>query len=330
MIIPIVGASALEFWLSGVSAFPPNQFSVQNRKLVSLPEEYFVDYQEENYRAISSQYGLSLPIQIMVNKDADRKSGNCFHIRMRPKKLPDKSFVRLNKDIYISSPELCFIQVAKVLPLPKLVEAANDFCAMYSLNPNAALQQIARDPIVSTQNILSFLEQTKGLAGIKKARQAIAYAVDASFSPKESELAALASIRLSQGGYGMPKPGLNRDILLSEDAAKILGRNTCCCDLVWEKQRVIVEYDSNLTHLSVNQHAYDKRKTNALNMSGYKVFYVTAENMSSFKSIEATFSNLRKMLGLRPMKSTMEKYESIRREAVHAIVFTPWREYIKE
>ena len=329
MIIPIVGASALEFWLSGVSAFPANQFSIKNRKLVSLPEEYFVDYQEKNYKDISSQYGLSLPIQIMVNKDADRKSGNYFHICMRPKTLPDKSFIRLDNNIYISSPELCFIQMANVLPLPKLVETANDFCAMYSLKPNATLQQIARDPIISTQSIMSFLEKTKGLAGIKKARQAISYAVDASFSPKESELAALASIRLSLGGYGMPKPGLNRDILLSEDAAKILGRKTCCCDLVWEKQGVIVEYDSNLTHLSTNQHAYDKRKTNALNMSGYKVFYVTAENMNSFKNIEATFSNLRKMLGLRPMKSSMAKYESIRREAVHDIVFTPWRKYIK-
>ena len=327
MIIPIVGASALEFWLSGVSAFPANQFSAQNRKLVSLPEEYDIPYSQELYRKLAKQYGFSQPIVVMANKETGKKIKDSFCAVKRSAKIPEKSFIQLTDKILISSPELCFIQLSKVFPVSKLVEAANALCAAYSLDESATFAQIKREPITSTKNIKSLIKSANGMSGIKKARQAISYAVDRSFSPMESKLAAVASLPLILGGYGLSKPELNADVVLSDDAAKLLGRQTCCCDLVWEKQGVIVEYDSNLTHLSVNQHTYDKRKATALNMSGYKVFYITAANMHNFRDIETTFLNLRKFMGLRSSKDSLHKYESIRNEAVRAIVFDSWRKY---
>ena len=327
MIIPIVGASALEFWLSGVSTFPANQFSIKNRKLVSLPEEYSIPYSQELYRDISAKYHLSLPVHVMAEKASGRISNQFLSACIRPKHLPKDSFIQIN-DIYMSSPELCFIQLANTLPLPKLVEIANNLCAIFAFDKNAAYGQSPREQLLSVQNIKDYLCGVKKLSGVKNARQAISYAADRSFSPMESKLAALEVLSLSQGGYGFPKPELNFDVTLSEDAARFLGRQTCCCDQVWPDQKVIVEYDSNLSHLSPNQHAYDKRKANALNMSGYRVFFITAENMRSFKDIEKTFLNLRKILGIRPLVTQFNKNESKRRDAVHTIVFDSLEKYL--
>ena len=144
----------------------------------------------------------------------------------------------------------------------------------------------------------------------------------------ESILAALSVLPMSRGGYGFPKPEMNYDIRLDDAAAAFLGRASCCCDFVWIKQKVVVEYDSNISHLTPNQHAYDKRKYNALNMSGYSVFSITSDNMKNFKSIELTFSNLRKLLGLRPQTASWKKYEAIRRETVHSIVYNSWKNYL--
>ena len=327
MIIPIVGASALEFWLSGVSAFPSNQFSIQNRKLVSLPEEYRIPYSQNLYRDISTKYHLSLPVHVMAEKASGRISNQFLSAYKRPKHLPEDSFIQIN-DIYMSSPELCFIQMANKLPLPKLIEVANNLCAAFSLDTNATYGQSSRTPFVTVQDLKDYLCRATKFSGIQKARKAINYASDNSFSPMESKLATLAALPVPQGGYGLPKPVMNCDILLTNDAAAFLGRKSCKCDLVWENRKVIVEYDSNLSHLSVDQHAYDKRKANALNMSGYNVFYITADNMHSFKDIENTFFNLRKMLGLRLRTSVFESNESKRRETVHMIVFDSLKKYI--
>ena len=328
MIIPIVGASALEFWLSGVSAFPPNQFSTQNRKLVSLPEEYRIPYSQEIYRDISAKYHLSLPIHVMAKQYSGRKKGGSKYVCLQPQKMPEKSFIQIDKGIFISSPELCIFQMAKIFPLSKLVETVNILCADYSLDRNAIYGQKKRQSIATVDDIQSFIKRAKGLSGIKKTRQATSYAVNHAFSPMESKLAALSALPFSLGGYGLPKPELNREIELTNDAESMIGRHSCSCDLVWIKQKVIVEYDSNLSHLTPGQHAYDKRKYNALNMSGYHVFSITAENMKSIKDIEATFLNLRKLLGLRPQTSTLAQYESMRRNAVHAIIFDSWDKYL--
>ncbi|MBO4835743.1 MAG: hypothetical protein J5483_06490 [Lachnospiraceae bacterium] len=329
MIIPIVGPSALEFWLSGVARFDAAHLSAPNRKLISLPDDYETSCQHDNLCNLAEKYGLSLPLHIMVNKPDNRRHTRYCHTYLRPKKLSEDSFVQLSDSVYISSPELCFLQVTQIFPLSKLVEIANDLCALYLLDKTAVMGQTSRDPLVQVNNIKEYLCRVKSLPGVKLARQAISYALDCSGSPMESKLSAVAMPPLSQGGYALLRPELNLDISLTDEAASFLGRDTCCCDLVWEDQKVVVEYDSNLTHLSQNQHAYDKRKATALSMSGYRGFYITASNLRSFQDIEITFRNLRKILGQRADNDVFKKYESRRREAVRKVMYESWEDYLK-
>lgn len=327
MIIPIVGPSALEFWLSGMADLPIRLLSEKSRR-ISLPADYHISHRQVHYQNISAKLGLSLPVYVMANKETDRGDFPFMKPCIRPKHLPDQSFIQLNDLICISSPELCFVQMARILPIAKLIEVANNLCAIYALDNQVNYGFAARDSIIKPEDIVSFLQRAKGLSGIKKARQGFAYISDRSRSPMESKLAALAAMPLLCGGYHLPGFRLNWDVSLEDNAAKLLGRKSCCCDMVWEDQKVIVEYDSNLSHLSADQHAYDKSKTNALILSGYKTFFATADNMKNFKSIEEMFLTLRKMLGLRPLTPTLSKYESIRHETVRSVVFDSWKKYL--
>ena len=329
MIIPLVGPSALEFWLSGVARIDADHLSAPNRKLISLPENYEVVCKRDGIYSIAKRYGLSLPLYIMVNEAGNRNHGITCHSCVRPKILPKESFIQLDDVVYISSPELCFLQMTRFLPLPKLIEIANNLCSIYSLDKSVTYGQTVREALIEVNHIQTFLDHCDKMPGIKLARQAISYVLNRSGSPMESKLAALAMLSLSQGGYSLVKPKANLDISLTDEAASFLGRDTCCCDLVWEDQKVVVEYDSNLTHLSKDQHAYDKRKATALSMSGYRGFYITAANVNSFQNIETTFRNLRKILGQRPKQTLFNKYESRRREAVHSIMFHSWEQYLK-
>ena len=327
MIIPIVGPSALEFWLSGVA---DRSTSLLSSKLtrVSLPENYVISHQQEHYQKISIELGIDFPIHVMANRKPDRGHTRFSKPSIKPKNLPKNAFIQLSDSIYVSSPELCFVQMANLLPVPKIVEIANNLCAIYFIDKKKTYGLSARSPILDTADLLEFLNRAKGLNGIKKARQAIRYAADKSRSPIESQMAALEVLPFSQGGYGFPKPELNQDISLSDRAATLLKRESCNCDMVWMDQKVIVEYDSNLTHLSPDQHAYDKSKANALYLSGYKTFYATAKNLQSFKEIEAMFLTLREMLGLRPEKAKLQKYEAIRHKTVHIIMYDSWKKLI--
>ena len=77
--------------------------------------------------------------------------------------------------------------------------------------------------------------------------------------------------------------------------------------MVWPADKVIMEYDSTMTHLEVDQHYYDKKKITALNDSGYDLISATAEQFKNFTSYEALFELLRKKLKLRPRPDRMEK-----------------------
>ena len=103
--------------------------------------------------------------------------------------------------------------------------------------------------------------------------------------------------------------------------------------MVWKKQKVVLEYDSNLSHLGLEQHFKDKRRSTALNIAGYKVISITAEQIGNFGSIETAFLRIRSALGMRTHKDRWEEYLDLRRQVVKDILFQkdedPEREYLQ-
>ena len=310
MITPITYPTALNFWLRAKG--PIDEF-ISYYDFAGNSGEYFLKDVH--------LYDLTAPLHVMVPNASSRHKGNDIVSHVIPKGLPKDSFVQLTNSLYIITPECCFLMAAASLSVPELVVLANDLCAIYRLDPLSVTGQSSRKPITDLNKLIKYVISAGKVRGLDKARTALKYAADNSNSPMESRLAAIFSLPLMYGGFGLPKPELNYNVNLSPGASAYMERDCCCCDMVWLRQRIAGEYDSNLAHLTPEQHYYDKKRTTALSLSGYKTVSITAKNLSSYSEIENLCVNMRRVLGLRAQKDRLDKYSAIRRDTVNKIFF---------
>lgn len=312
--------SAIEYWLreKGIPyhfRFDPMSSGVNNKAVQRATSSRADIIQSVN------ELKFTEPVHVLAVESVQRNATDSIVFHRMPKKLPANSFLKVSEGIYICSPEYCFLQAAKYLSFPQLVLLANDLCAIYMKDDETEYQQRRRDPITTVKKIQSFLNQSNNIQGVTRAKRAIRYALDRSNSPMESRLAVLARLPFSRGGYALPEPKLNLRLRLQKKAADYLGRDYCTCDIVWEEQKVILEYDSSLSHLNKEQHIQDKGRATALTMSGYKVLSATSEQVKNFGNVEILFINLRQELNMRTHQNRLDQYYELRRKVVHQLLF---------
>lgn len=322
MAMIITYPSALQFWLHE-KGIPYSVRSTSYMEPVSndvLRKEFF---KRKDMHAMLAQLNFEEPVHIAVPDGVRRNNDERFEVHRIPAHLPENSFLRIADSLYIASPELCFLQAALELPLHEAVLLANELCAIYIKDPYTEYGQRRREIITTTESISSFLDAAAGLRGINKAKRAASYALDQSNSPVESRLATFGVLPISGGGAGLLKPELNLDIQLPAAGATHLGSQSICCDMVWPEKKIVLEYDSTLTHLSVYQHFKDKRRFTALTFSGYKTISVTAEQLHSFRAIEELFLNIRHTLGMRTHKKQWDNFFEKRWDVAHCLLIDP-------
>ena len=276
MIIPIVYPSALQFWMDSNLLDNADEFRYDRRVPALLPGKYQFLPRAELGMTLARQYGFTMPISVLA-------------------------------------PEFCFLEAAMDLSLLELIKLGFDLCAIYLPDASADYNQVGRKAITTRLTISEYLDTAPGLKGINKAKRAISYVLDNSNSPMETMVAMLMILPMHMGGYGIIKPELNRKVYLSDQGSRLLERNYCICDAVWGLQKVILEYDSNLTHLSPEQHRLDKARLSALTLSGYHVVSITADNFRNLSAIDNTFTALRWKLGQRKELKHLNKYSEERR-----------------
>lgn len=282
MITAITFPSALHFW-----KHYDNKIELHESSNLST-EQPFDSYMKSSLISFAAMHGIRIPLHIMVPSKEQRKKGE-FISHVIPKGLPEGSFVQLSDVIHITSPELTFLLAAKTMSIAELAVLACDLAGIYYLKESAEFGQEQRTPITSVEKIAEYLQNVQRIEGLKKARIAIKYAMNRSNSPVESKLAVAGSLRYYYGGYSISKPTLNYEVELSEEGKTFLKRNSCCCDMVWPDLKVVVEYDSDLAHLLPRRVRYDKRRTTALQLSGYTVITITRDHFTNENTIEELF-----------------------------------------
>lgn len=305
--------TAMQYWLF------QRDFNATKSQQPKIPDTLYFD---ESAVFLSAKYGFDIPIHVSVSNKAHRHLGKSFNSHYMAGCLPKNSFIPIEKNVAIASPELCFLRASRFLNIPSLVVLACDLCAIYTRSISDPIGQIGHTPITNTNKIRSFLDDVKDVKGIKKAKTAIRFALDQSNSPMESKLAAISQIAISRGGYHILKPELNGKIKLNENGKNLVNRDYISCDMVWRDKRVVIEYDSNRFHLDKRQHYYDKQRITALQFSGYTVISITAENLQNFHSIENIFFLIRSKLGMRRYSKEFEKTYDERYDTVQEIFFS--------
>lgn len=271
---------------------------------------------------------IKTPIHAFVAHPGDRKQleGVQFHVVQN---IPRRSFVQIEKSIYLSTPEACFLQLAKHLPIEKLIIIGFELCGFYGIrrsyetnSPRNNTNMEFRKPRTSPQKLSTYLERAKTNHGAEKATRALRYILGMSASPMESALAAFLCLPTRYGGYGLPCPILNHEIRLSKRSQLKLPPNpseSLWADLCWPEKKLIIEYDSDLFHSGTEKINRDSRRRTLLELEGYHVISVTKKQLYgeiAFEEIARTVARRLEHRGRIRTKNFAEKQHALRKAAL--------------
>lgn len=318
---PIAPQSAIQFWREALGKGKIKKRIITDKKYHIVPKEYLCPATIKKTEEIHEEVGIDLPITFVQPAKKYIRHTRAVNSIVRAKNLPQEAFLSMGRGMLMASPEYCFLYFANVLSYEKLVELGNDLCSIYVIDKKAKTGQSSSHSICSADELEEFVEKVRNFKGVKNARAAIKFVVDKSKSPRESKLAAIMFIPVKRGGYGLPKGLMNFRISLSKDGVALAKCKFLSGDIVWLDQKLVVEYDSDLTHLESNQHAFDKARVNALNQSGYRVITITKKTLSSLNDLDEMADTIRKALGLRSQKQELDKYKEKRWEVMKNLFY---------
>ena len=321
MIYAINSVSAFEFWRNAKCQLNADQYSFDKRTLEDLPDYFEVKMNTEMAEFLTNQLKLSPPLHIVVPSINQCKKYNSYLTTLRPKHLPPRSFVEVPcpglgpmHKVLVACPELCFVQLAPLLHFEELVYLGFELCGTYVFDKFAAAGQLRREQIATADSIRDYVSQAHDMKGLIKARQAAKYLIDNSNSPMESKIVTNAVLPFFRGGYAVPFPVLNERAQLTVKGEKALRQDEVVPDALWRRQRVTLEYDSDLTHLSSEQHDRDQNRSNAVTASDFKGISFTRADFKNPENSYMAFTTLRGVLGMRDEEATLRKYADKRKE----------------
>lgn len=322
MIITIIYPTSLDFWLHSDAMFiiGCDYFAASSINR-NLPKSYLksTPVSKETAITICQDLHLTLPLATCLSNPNMRRKNACFEVRTFKKPFPAKSFVRIPRkdyDIYMATPELCFLLAASHLDFIDLIELGFKLCAMYQETDDNIFHQRSYTPYTSASKIQNYLEATYFMKS-KFAREAAHYILDNSNSEAETKIAIMATLSIQQGGFGLRVPEMNYSFKLSETERFLYyykDKNTKSIpssiklDFAWPDYKIALEYNGISSHSSVSQQHADSNRINILQMEGYKIFVLTLNHLTNFQKFSIIMDNLRKVLDQSPAEKLMKKF----------------------
>ena len=239
--------------------------------------------------------------------------------------IPAGSFQPLRGELWVATPELTFVQMAGELDLAGTVKLGYELCAGYVISELFGRPE-ERDPLTSPAALREYVARSGNRAGIKTARRAVRYVRSGAESPMEVAVSMLLTLPRMYGGYGLPAAVLNPDITVrsragggAQTAKGAKPAKTYRCDLVWPRQRVIVEYDSDLHHSRKAELTRDTLRRNALQDAGWRVVGMTASQVYDEAAMDDAAAQLARALGVHG-NGTEPRGMLVRRAALRELV----------
>ena len=212
--------------------------------------------------------------------------------------LPPESLVKLADEVYVASPELCFLQMCQVLPRIDCIELAYELCGVYMTGPEFEDGFADQPAVTSVAKLQEYLARVESIPGAQRAYGATRYALDGARSPQEAALSMTLSLPTRLGGYGIPAPQLNHTLQVPHALQnRYTRRSEIECDLYWPG--LDVEYNSDQDHAQSAQRARDANRAIVLEKMGVQHIQVTRLQMKRSDEFEFIVRKIRDHLGLR-------------------------------
>lgn len=302
-----------------------------NPKPIVLAKQSFRQAEVLNTRVVSI-LGSGYPIDVCVGTP----QSSHFTTRIVPHvlqgKLPVGSFITVDGESSIASPELCALQACQSGDLITRLELLMELCGTYSLPTNGLGSAVfGIEAATTSKSINRYLRHCKGRRGHAQITQALPFVLDNSDSPRETEVALVITLPPRYGGYGFTKPKLNHVIAVSSIGGQFTTAPYYVVDELWEELKVIVEYDSDTYHLwkegghgiALNEEKVrkDRQRHEALEAMGYTVITITSDHTRDYEAFDRKMHQLAKALGGRLRKPSMETEQA--RRTLQKRLFNP-------
>lgn len=239
---------------------------------------------------------VDCPLEVLVRDKSQRSRSKAVTARVWSKPIVRTAFRRVTKDVYVSSPEFVFLQLATRLDLPELVALGMELCGTYrrnvkvpvlGTNDTELITLYQQKPLSNPKRLSNFLKSMPSAPGHAKAMNALEYVLANSASPMETALYLLLCLPRRLGGYALPKPVLNPPITLSKAGRMYTLRSVAKPDLYWKDFHLDLEYNSDEFH-DENSRAIDSMRRKALERMGVEVIELTKAELLSTRLLHAT------------------------------------------
>lgn len=280
--------SALEYWKSvrvGQRSFRP----------VEDVRPLLAEAPKKGTFADPGPWWLARPLHVLVSSDAVRRKSREAISHVESAELPSRSILDSMNGFSVCSPELCFVQMATLWELPKLVELGFELCGTYDLS-NGEHRRCA--PLTSVDKLSAYVASLGTVRGKRRAAAALRHVADGSASARETILTMQLTLPYRMGGYGLQMPLLNHRIDLGKRERRIAGRNYLVCDLFWPTARLDVEYDGG-DHADPERMQKDSMRRDALVSMGITVITVTKWQLEDGGEMNAIAHAIAERIGKR-------------------------------
>lgn len=292
-------------------------------------------------------------LNAIVSSETGRRSSKALRSHLWSDNLPSGAvvpidFPSLGNRLFVSSPEFTFLQLAATHPLAHAAYFGFALCSSYRIDEwtpgGIALRAQGDPPPTTTAKIAAFLERVGSAKGSSRARRALAYVRDRSFSPMESGLALSLGMPLRHGGFNLGNVTMNPTIKIRagktpQNDARFVTRKP---DILIEAKgrdgvvrRVAIDYDSSSFHAGQADIVRDiERRNEFAALSGITHFSLTSSLVHDFRQYEQAAARIRRALGKRddPARKAGEPSADFeaRRTAIWHKQFELWSEVVRQ
>lgn len=303
----------LAFRLWRMQRSPRRTFAVSTKAaFVPVRPKRHVRNQLANYL---ENFGLQPPHDIAVANDGDRWTADpqfTCHIVAPP--VGRASFFRvvgsdadsLPFELYIASPELSYLQMARKLTLIQTIGYGYELCGSYTPDESGKDEPEQLTALSSPKKLLSYCDRAKGMHGSRQGLRAAKFVLAGSGSIRETELSMMLSLPRRLGGFNVLPPELNHLVETSGTRETFVSQNRFFIDLCWPEQRVGIEVQSSKHHSGWNKLVKDARRKNSLQFYGYTIIEATQGDLSSALGIAGLARQACAAMGIRPERNQFD------------------------
>lgn len=264
------------------------------------------------------------PLHLLVDNRNKTSSSDWIVCHRWAQTLPPGSFFSPCRDVFVSTPEFCFLQLAGALPRISLIRLGYEMCATYRLDSRSEHGFCDCAPLTTPARLELFLSRSASSRATEKAQDALRWVTARSASPRETALAMLLSLPTEMGGCGAGLPELNYELEVSREGMPEKRR----IDLFWSDARFGLEYDSDQEHASPESLAKDSLREKEIELEGIRLARVTNGELRSEQGRELLFRTVCHALGKRRVAPS-ERTRFARRELAIALL-SPHRSMLPE